>query len=216
MTDEGRAGARNWMSRLRGQARPEGLSLVAGLAAATSAQIWLPALAAGGAAGAAAIIAGVGGNLMASVIEDVWRRTRHDEKPEGEESARLQALLEQTFERLLCDDEQRGVRLVFEQELNRFLSLSGALDETSADPDLHAGLVRVLNDLTGVIATGHRVILDQVQAGQDRVDDYAARQTAALAQLTRLEQVRQAEIRRFIDSRAPADETGRPEPGQIP
>ncbi|MBT0769893.1 WD40 repeat domain-containing protein [Kineosporia sp. J2-2] len=221
MTDEGRTGARHWMARLRGQATPQGLSLVAGLAAATSAEIWLPALLTGGTAGAAAIVAGVGGNLMASVIEDVWRHIRDDPAAatstgSADEQARLQALLEQTFQRLLSEDEQRGVRLVFEQEVNRFLHLTGALDETGTDPGLHAGLVDALNGLGGVIATGNRIILDQVQAGQDRVDEYAARQTAALAQLMRLEQVRQAEIRRFADSRTPVDEPGERDPRQAP
>lgn len=206
----GRRGVRHWTQQLRSQATLGGIALVSGLAAATCAEIWLPAVAGTGISMAATTVASVSGNLMASTIEEVWRSLRTDPAATDIPLDDLTDLVAQAFEQLVTDPT--ADRATFMQELDKMIALVGVREEITTEPDLNERLQNAVTDLAQTLHQDNQLLLAQIRSGQDQLTAYAAAHRAGAEQLLRLEELVHAELRRLRSTQPPVTTDPGPEP----
>jgi len=214
--EAGRRGARSWVRQMHERATPVGAALIAGLAAAASAEIWLPAVAGAGVSAGAALIASISGNLVANAIQSTWDSFDAGRAVGADQPQAFAQVLEETFGRLLSPDQDPSRRRAFEREIARLVTVTGAIDETGAEPDLHDRITRSLAALGDVVTTGNEFLRSQIQQGQDQVSEYARAQRAATEEFLRLEQQTRADLQLLLQhqltGRTSAPGAGRPEP----
>jgi hypothetical protein len=181
------AGVRLWVGEVKRRGVVRSASVVTGLTAAACAELWMPVLAGASVTGVAGVVAGLGGNLLATTVERAWDRLRGEQR-ETVSREDLRAVVGEALAETLSADRARRVAL--SQEMAKLVRGVGAVDvalaEAGDDQQLRLALERGLGELARSMAEFGGALLEEMQAGRARVDEVAAQERAHHQSLVQL------------------------------
>jgi hypothetical protein len=129
----------------------------------------MPVLAGAPATGVSEVVAGLGGNLLATTIERAWDRLRGEQRGTVGREALRAALGEALTEALSADGARR---MALGQEMANLVRSIDAVDvalvEAGDDERLRSALQNGVSDLARSLAKLGRALLDELQVSRNR------------------------------------------------